>query len=76
VYSEWEVHEGDEVVVVLKGSLSIRIPMSGENSEDAVYRSYKVDKGEKFYIPEGTSHQYINFCNDTVEAYIAVAPNL
>ncbi|NJD04736.1 MAG: hypothetical protein FIA99_19530, partial [Ruminiclostridium sp.] len=32
VYSEWEVHEGDEVVVVLKGSLSIRIPMSGENS--------------------------------------------
>ena len=76
VYSELEAHGGDEVVVVLKGTLSIRIPSPGENSEDAVYRSYKVEKGEKFYIPEGTSHQYINFCNDTVEAYLAVAPDL
>lgn len=75
-YSEWDIHDGDEVVIVLKGSLTIRIPDSEETPEEVLYRCYTVGTGEKFFIPEGVSHQYINFSSDPVEAFVAIAPNL
>ena len=75
--SEFETHQGDEVINVLEGELCMRISSSEEErSDDATYPHYKLSEGDKMFIPAGVRHQYMNFVNDPVKAYIAVAPRL
>ena len=75
--SEFETHQGDEVINVLEGELCVRISSSiEERSDDATYPHYKLFEGDKMFIPAGVRHQYMNFVNDPVKAYIAVAPRL
>ena len=77
VTSELEKHRGDEVVNVLKGELSVRIAASvSEKKDDATYTHISLKCGQKMFIPEGTWHQYINFQNSPLKAYVAIAPKL
>jgi mannose-6-phosphate isomerase-like protein (cupin superfamily) len=75
--SEFETHNGDEVINVLEGELCVRVSSSKtERSDDATYPHYRLLEGDKMFIPAGVTHQYMNFVNDPVKAYIAVAPGL
>jgi mannose-6-phosphate isomerase-like protein (cupin superfamily) len=75
--SEFEVHEGDEVIDVLAGELCVRVASAeGERTDDATYPHTRLGTRERMLIPAGTRHQYLNFTNDPAQAYIAVAPRL
>ncbi len=75
--SELESHKGDEVINILDGELCVRMPTSeDERRDDATYPHIKLKAREKMLIPEGIKHQYLNFTNEVVKAYIAIAPGL
>ena len=74
--SELESHKGDEILAVLKGTLVVRVPADNDNPKDATYASYQIKEGEKFFIPEGVRHQYMNFTNEEVKVYVAIGPGL
>lgn len=75
--SELERHQGDEGVHILEGELCVRIPTSEEERKDnAVYPYTKLKAGETMLIPEGVKHQYLNFTNGVVKAFVAIAPRL
>jgi len=68
-YSEAQVHQGDTVVLPLKGKLIVYLPMDD--------RTFEIrDDGEAFIIPQGVKHQYYNFTKDIVKAVFFVAPKL
>jgi cupin superfamily acireductone dioxygenase involved in methionine salvage len=77
-YSEMESHEGDEVVNVLKGKLTINIYSDEENvnPRSVAKSSYVINEGEKMLIPENFKHVYKNLYEGNVEALIVVAPKL
>jgi mannose-6-phosphate isomerase-like protein (cupin superfamily) len=75
--SEFETHAGDEVINVLEGELCVRISASAdERSDDATYPHFRLNSREKMLIPAGVRHQYLNFTNEVVKAYVAIAPGL
>jgi mannose-6-phosphate isomerase-like protein (cupin superfamily) len=75
--SEFETHGGDEVINVLEGELCVRVSASAdERSDDATYPHFKLGNREKMLIPAGVRHQYMNFTNDVVKAYLAIGPRL
>jgi mannose-6-phosphate isomerase-like protein (cupin superfamily) len=75
--SEFEIHDGDEVINVLTGELCVRVSSSeDEPTDDAAYPHTRLDTRERMFIPAGTRHQYLNFTNAPVQAYVAVAPRL
>jgi mannose-6-phosphate isomerase-like protein (cupin superfamily) len=77
ITSEFEKHCGDEVIDLLDGELCIRIKTSdNERNDDATYPHFKLRNREKLFIPEGTWHQYINFTNHPVKAFVAIGPGL
>jgi len=77
-YSEMESHHGDETLYALEGDLTVRTvgPGEKEDKKSASYMSHQIHQGEKMLIPEGTQHQYINFTEEPVKAFFAVAPKL
>lgn len=78
-YSEFEQHEGDEVIYALKGEVVIRISETDDpelERENAVRSSYRVREGEKMLIPEGIKHQYFNFSDEVTKTLFAIAPRL
>lgn len=77
-YSDPEVHEGDEIINVLKGTLIVTVFSEEENTNpDEVMRScYKIEKGEKMFIPENYKHTYKNLGDENVEAIVAVSPKI
>jgi mannose-6-phosphate isomerase-like protein (cupin superfamily) len=75
--SEFETHQGDEVINVLEGEFCVRISSTeGERTDDATYPHIKIGKRERMFIPAGVRHQYLNFTNSPVKAYLAIAPML
>jgi uncharacterized RmlC-like cupin family protein len=70
------VHEGDEALCVLQGSLHISL-IQGHEQEDAVMRdAIQVTAGQKFFIPEGVRHQYFNLSSEMCEVLFIVSPRL
>jgi mannose-6-phosphate isomerase-like protein (cupin superfamily) len=76
VYSDPETHKGDEVLYVLKGTLTVQIIEENEDANSVLHESYNIGKEEKFYIPEGFKHKYLNFSDEVVEAVFGIAPEL
>jgi mannose-6-phosphate isomerase-like protein (cupin superfamily) len=75
--SELETHKGDEIIHVLEGDLCVRIPTSEEERMDsATYPHFWLKTRESMLIPEGIKHQYMNFSNKRVKAFVAIAPKL
>ncbi len=77
-YSEMESHSGDETLYALEGDLTVRTigPSEKEDKKSASYMSHQIQQGEKMLIPEDTQHQYLNFTEEPVKAFFAVAPRL
>ncbi len=77
-YSEMESHAGDETLYALEGDLTVRtIGLDDkEDKESASFMSYEIHQSEKMLIPEGTRHQYLNFTEEIVKVFFAVAPRL
>jgi len=73
-FSESEVHQGDEVVYVLEGTLVVKTVESAKDEGNISERSYEIREGEKFLIPEKIEHQYFNFTDKRVKAIFAIAP--
>jgi mannose-6-phosphate isomerase-like protein (cupin superfamily) len=77
VTSELEIHEGDEVIDVVEEELCVRIADSeDERKDDSNYLHIKLKNRERMLIPGGTWHQYINFSNNPVKAFIAIGGKL
>ncbi len=75
-FSDPEAHRGDEALCVLKGSLQISL-IQEHDREDAVMRdAIRVLEGQKFFIPEGTRHQYFNLNSEMCEVLFIVSPEL
>ena len=77
-YSEMECHAGDETLCALEGNLTVRTvgPNEKEDKKTASHMSHALEQGEKMLIPQGTQHQYINFAEEPLRVFFAVAPTL
>jgi len=76
-FSEVEQHSGDEALYVLEGELEIRLSdPSSEQEGQALFDSHHISEGEPCFIPEGTAHQYYNFTDKMIRAFVAVGPGL
>ncbi|UCF97813.1 MAG: hypothetical protein JSV89_22005 [Spirochaetaceae bacterium] len=77
-YSEMECHRGDETLYALHGEVTIRTMNPGEKErrENASFMSQQVRESEKMLIPEGIRHQYLNFTEEVIKVFFAVAPGL
>ena len=75
VKTDPEVHKGDEVFYVLEGSISVVIS-SPEESESVSKSRFEVKNGERFLIPEGTYHSYLNLSTKPVKLIFGIAPGL
>ena len=76
IYSDPEVHKGDEVIFVLKGKLTVQTYDKESNESSVLQETYEVNEGEQFLMPEGIKHRYLNFFDTVVEALFSVAPEL
>lgn len=76
VISDPEVHKrGDEVFYVLEGSISVIITSANENKSVSKSR-FEVNQGERFLIPEGIYHRYLNLSKEPVKLIFGIAPEL
>lgn len=76
VISDTEVHKrGDEVFYVLEGSISVIITSPSENKSVSKSR-FEVKCKERFLIPEGVYHRYLNLSNELVKLIFGIAPEL
>jgi len=66
--SDVEVHDGDESLYVLEGTLNVMIP-NGDGP-----RWSELDPKDGFYVPLGVPHRYYNYTDRPARALIAVAP--
>ena len=77
IYSDPETHKGDEVLFVLKGTLTVQVYEDADEEDTSVlHESYEILPEEQFLIPEGMKHRYLNFSNEIVEAVFGIAPEL
>lgn len=67
--SEPEVHDGDESLYMLEGTLNIRVD-DGEGPN-----RFELQPGDAFYVPEGVSHQYHNISGSPTSFIFGVAPD-
>jgi len=72
--SEPETHNGDEMVYALEWPLVIKIVEKDSGSKSVSARSFEIEQGGKFLIPEGVEHQYFNFNEVAAVALFSVAP--
>ena len=77
-YSEMESHPGDETLYALEGDLTVRTlgPDEKEDEKSASYMSHQIRQWEKMLVSEGIRHQYLNFTEEPVKVFFAVAPKL
>ena len=75
-HTDPETHEGDEILMVLRGRLQIVVLSELEDEKAVSRRAYEVNDGEKFIIPEGYKHQYFNLDKGMTEILFTIAPGL
>ena len=75
VLSDPEVHGGDEVFYVLQGSVSVLIPLADE-AESVSKSRYEVKQEQRFLIPEGVPHRYLNTTVGQARTIFGIAPGL
>ena len=74
-HSDEEAHKGDEVLSVLQGTLIVQV-FDENDSESVLKNVYKVQKHEKFFIPENSKHRYLNLSGEVVKFLFSIAPDL
>ena len=76
-HSDDEVHNGDEVIFVLQGTLVVQVYEDGDSdSHSALQNVYKVKSLEKFLIPEKRRHRYLNLGGEVTRFIFSIAPDL
>jgi gentisate 1,2-dioxygenase len=76
IYSDQEVHKGDEVIFVVKGKLTVQVVDKETDDSSVLHESYVINEGEQFLMPVGIKHKYLNFSETVVKALFAIAPEL
>jgi len=66
--SELHTHGGDESLYLVEGSLTVRLPDSGQQPW------FELKPGDGFYFPQGTAHQYMNASGVLSVMLFGVAP--
>jgi quercetin dioxygenase-like cupin family protein len=66
--TELQTHGGDESLYLLEGTLNVRVP--GNEGQ----RWFELKRGDGFYLPEGTPHQYYNVADRPARLVFGVAP--
>jgi mannose-6-phosphate isomerase-like protein (cupin superfamily) len=74
--SDFEQHEGDEVFYVIQGTVSVLIGPDQEQKESLSSTRFEVGRGQRFFIPEGIRHQYLNYTEKTAKILFSIAPKL
>lgn len=75
VLTDDEVHQGDEVFYVLESSISVII-VSPDETVSVSRSRFEVNCGERFLIPEGTRHKYLNAGVKPSKLIFGIAPKL
>jgi mannose-6-phosphate isomerase-like protein (cupin superfamily) len=75
VITDSERHAGDEVFYVLEGVISVVIAEPSETHSVSKSR-FEANTGDRFLIPEGTWHQYLNTSQRPAKLIFGVAPEL
>jgi len=75
VKTDPEVHQGDEVFYVLEGSVSVVIN-SPKEKESVSKSRFEMNCGQRFLIPEGTYHSYLNLSTKPAKLIFGIAPDL
>jgi mannose-6-phosphate isomerase-like protein (cupin superfamily) len=75
-HSDPETHLGDEVFMVLKGSVQLIILNELEDEKAVSRKAHEVQEGQKFLIPEGYAHQYCNLGAGLSRILFTIAPGL
>jgi len=73
--SDYEIHEGDEVINVLEGNMNVEI-LTGEKGASVSSESFDLKPEEKMFIPENFRHRFLNLHSDSVLFYSCIAPKL
>jgi len=77
IYSEPEVHKGDEVLFILEGTLIVKTyEQDNVDKNSVLHETFEINEGEQFLMPEGIIHKYLNFSNKVVKALFGIAPQL
>jgi mannose-6-phosphate isomerase-like protein (cupin superfamily) len=74
--SDFEQHKGDEVFYVIQGTVSVLISPEAEPKESLSTTRFEVHQGQRFLIPEGFRHQYLNYTEKTAKILFSIAPGL
>lgn len=75
-HSDPETHRGDEVFMVLRGSVQLIILDELEDAAAVSRTAHEVQEGQKFLIPEGYAHQYCNLGAGLSRILFTIAPGL
>lgn len=74
--SDPEDHKGDEVFCILEGSISLLISKDQKKRMPVTTERFEVNKGERFLVPEGFKHQYLNFSDNPAKLLFSIAAGL
>jgi gentisate 1,2-dioxygenase len=74
--SDVEEHKGDELIYVSEGTISVVIKDESTSPEAISVKRYEVSEGERFFVPENTRHNYVNFTNRQAKVVFYIAPEL
>ncbi len=74
--SEAENHKGDKLLHAIEGQLCVRVIEENENLDNNTIDAFNIYKGQSMLIPQGYSHQIINFGNEMGKAFFAIGPQV
>ena len=74
--SDDEVHAGDELILVTAGTISVVIKSPDFDPQSVSVGRFEVRQGERFFVPDGTSHCYVNMHSKPAKAVFFIAPDL
>ena len=75
-HTDPEVHNGDEVLMILKGKLQVVVLSKLEDKAAVSRKAYELEEEGRMVIPEGYKHQYFNLDDSITEVLFTVAPGL
>lgn len=75
--SDVEVHEGDEVIYVIEGTVSLLVQERQRGKPKPLSRTrIEARMGERLLVPEGCRHQYFNSGQGAAKLLFTIAPEL
>jgi mannose-6-phosphate isomerase-like protein (cupin superfamily) len=73
--SDYEVHQGDEVINVIEGEMNVEIAKE-EADLSVSAESFNLKPEEKVFIPENIKHRFLNLHGSPALFYSCIAPKI